>query len=101
MIVNREENIVLILKQLVVIVLMIYHQTARYMLIFYKNYIYYISIKIFFKFKAMERVKCEIYTRVMGYFRPVSQFNVWKKQEYYDRINFKLDEKEWTQDNKN
>ena len=36
-----------------------------------------------------KRTKCEIYTRVMWYFRPVSQFNVWKKSEFYSRECFK------------
>ena len=31
------------------------------------------------------RTKCEIYTRVMGYYRPVSQFNNGKKSEFYTR----------------
>ncbi|EKE26296.1 MAG: hypothetical protein ACD_4C00343G0006 [uncultured bacterium (gcode 4)] len=35
-----------------------------------------------------KRQKCEIYTRVMGYHRPVSQFNIWKKSEYYSRTYF-------------
>ncbi len=34
------------------------------------------------------RTKCEIYTRVMGYYRPVSQFNNWKKSEFYSRSYF-------------
>lgn len=36
----------------------------------------------------MERTKCEIYTRVMWYFRPVSNYNIWKKSEFYSRKNF-------------
>ena len=35
-----------------------------------------------------ERTRCEIWTRVMGYFRPVSQFNVGKKREYAERKVF-------------
>jgi hypothetical protein len=38
---------------------------------------------------AKKRTRCEIYTRVMGYFRPVSQFNIWKKSEFYSRTYFK------------
>ncbi|MDD5377235.1 MAG: anaerobic ribonucleoside-triphosphate reductase [Candidatus Gracilibacteria bacterium] len=34
------------------------------------------------------RTKCEIYTRVMGYYRPVSQFNNGKKSEFYTREYF-------------
>jgi ribonucleoside-triphosphate reductase len=33
---------------------------------------------------------CEVYTRVVGYLRPVSQFNLGKQQEYRDRKEFKL-----------
>lgn len=35
-----------------------------------------------------ERTRCEIYTRVMGYYRPVSHFNEGKKSEHYSRIHF-------------
>lgn len=34
------------------------------------------------------RTRCEIYTRVMGYYRPVSHFNNGKKSEFYSRTNF-------------
>lgn len=36
-----------------------------------------------------ERTRCEIWTRVMGYHRPVSQFNIGKKAEHYEREHFK------------
>jgi len=35
-----------------------------------------------------ERVQCEIWTRVMGYYRPVSEFNIGKVQEFKDRVSF-------------
>jgi len=35
-----------------------------------------------------KRTKCEVWTRVMGYHRPVSQYNVGKKSEFYSRIYF-------------
>ena len=35
-----------------------------------------------------ERQPCEVWTRVMGYFRPVEAFNIGKKQEYADRKCF-------------
>ena len=35
-----------------------------------------------------ERTKCEVWTRVMGYHRPVSHFNVGKKAEHYSRKHF-------------
>jgi ribonucleoside-triphosphate reductase len=33
---------------------------------------------------------CEVYTRVVGYLRPVSQFNLGKQQEFKDRKEFKV-----------
>ena len=33
-----------------------------------------------------QRQNCEVWTRVMGYFRPVSQFNAGKKSEYGERM---------------
>ena len=36
-----------------------------------------------------ERQPCEVWSRVMGYHRPVSEFNKGKKEEYYDRVCFK------------
>jgi ribonucleoside-triphosphate reductase len=35
------------------------------------------------------RQQCEVWTRVMGYFRPVESFNVGKKREFKERIFFK------------
>lgn len=35
-----------------------------------------------------ERQECENWTRVMGYFRPVSEFNIGKKSEYAERKCF-------------
>ena len=37
----------------------------------------------------VERTKCEIFTRVMWYHRPVSSFNIWKKAEFFSRNYFK------------
>jgi glutaredoxin len=37
---------------------------------------------------SAERTKCEIWTRVMGYHRPVSQYNHGKKSEFYSRTYF-------------
>lgn len=36
-----------------------------------------------------DRVECEVWTRVMGYHRPVTSFNVGKKGEYNERVSFK------------
>ena len=38
-----------------------------------------------------ERQPCEVWTRVMGYHRPVSEFNRGKKSEYYARKCFEED----------
>lgn len=38
--------------------------------------------------KNEERTKCEVWTRVMGYHRPVSAFNIGKQQEHRDRKPF-------------
>ena len=38
--------------------------------------------------KDEERQPCEVWTRVMGYFRPVSGWNIGKKQEHADRVYF-------------
>ncbi len=35
-----------------------------------------------------ERQPCEVWTRVMGYFRPVSSFNTGKKGEFAERTYF-------------
>lgn len=40
------------------------------------------------KLDDAERQECEIWTRVMGYFRPVEAFNVGKKSEYAERVCF-------------
>ena len=38
--------------------------------------------------KDDERTPCEIWSRVMGYFRPISFWNPGKQQEYRDRTPF-------------
>ncbi len=35
-----------------------------------------------------ERTQCEVWTRVMGYHRPVSSFNKGKQGEYAERVCF-------------
>ncbi|MCA9364285.1 MAG: oxidoreductase [Candidatus Moranbacteria bacterium] len=34
------------------------------------------------------RTRCEVWTRVMGFYRPVSHFNLGKKSEHYSRKQF-------------
>ena len=38
--------------------------------------------------KNEERQECEIWTRVMGYYRPVSMYNIGKKGEFHERVEF-------------
>ena len=35
-----------------------------------------------------ERQRCEVWTRVMGYHRPVASFNIGKKGEHHERKFF-------------
>ncbi len=39
----------------------------------------------------MKRTKCEVFSRVCGYIRPVDSWNVGKVQEFGDRKMFKSD----------
>ena len=34
------------------------------------------------------RTRCEVWTRVMGYHRPVANYNIGKKSEHYSRKHF-------------
>lgn len=40
-----------------------------------------------------KKQKCEIYSRVVGYLSPVSEWNKGKKEEFKDRQNFDYQEK--------
>lgn len=40
--------------------------------------------------KDSERTRCEIWTRVMGYHRPISSFNIGKQGEAAERKYFKV-----------
>ena len=41
-----------------------------------------------------ERTRCEVYSRVVGYLRPINQWNYGKRQEFNDRQVFELQKKE-------
>lgn len=45
------------------------------------------SKQLLFQHEA-ERTKCLVYTRVMGYHRPVESFNIGKKGEHKQRKHF-------------
>ncbi|HPI98878.1 MAG TPA: anaerobic ribonucleoside-triphosphate reductase [Synergistales bacterium] len=38
--------------------------------------------------KELKRTRCEVYSRVVGYLTPVSQWNKGKKAEFGDRKTF-------------
>lgn len=40
--------------------------------------------------KTIRVIECEVYSRVCGYFRPVSGWNIGKKQEFQDRQFMKI-----------
>lgn len=40
--------------------------------------------------KNSERTKCEVYSRVVGYLRPVQHWNEGKSAEFHRRKTFKL-----------
>ena len=40
------------------------------------------------------RIPCEVYSRIVGYIRPVSAWNKGKVQEFGDRVVFRLPEAE-------
>ncbi len=39
---------------------------------------------------ALRGTKCEVYSRVVGYLRPVEQWNDGKQEEFKERKTFKL-----------
>ena len=36
-----------------------------------------------------ERTRCDVYSRCVGYYRPVSDWNLGKQSEHRDRVPFK------------
>ena len=40
----------------------------------------------------MVKTKCEVYSRVVGYIRPVSNWNEGKEAEFKDRITFETEQ---------
>lgn len=43
--------------------------------------------------KCTIKQPCEVYSRIVGYYRPVSQWNVGKQKEFQDRKEFKITKK--------
>ncbi len=46
------------------------------------------DLKTRIELKDEERQRCEVWTRVMGYFRPISEFNKGKRSEHDERVHF-------------
>ncbi|MEJ2133573.1 MAG: anaerobic ribonucleoside-triphosphate reductase [Gammaproteobacteria bacterium] len=42
-----------------------------------------------FELRDEERQRCEVWTRVMGYHRPVSAFNAGKQAEHAERLHYR------------
>lgn len=42
------------------------------------------------KTSASKRTHCEVYSRIVGYLRPVSQWNSGKEAEFYKRKTYKI-----------
>jgi glucan biosynthesis protein len=40
----------------------------------------------------MRKIPCEIYSRVVGYFRPVDQYNPGKRAEFNERLEYLVNE---------
>lgn len=41
--------------------------------------------------KKVQRQKCEVYSRVVGFIRPIRQWNDGKVSEFHDRCTFSSD----------
>lgn len=39
-----------------------------------------------------KRTKCQVYSRVVGYYQPVENWNEGKQAEFKDRVEFKIKE---------
>jgi len=39
----------------------------------------------------MKSIPCEIYSRVVGYYRPITQWNPGKRAEFWDRLPYKME----------
>ncbi len=49
----------------------------------------HMQLKKNIKLRNEERQRCEVWTRVMGYHRPVTSFNPGKQSEHRERCHFK------------
>lgn len=37
-----------------------------------------------------KRIRCEVYSRIVGYIRPIQNWNAGKRQEFYDRKTYRV-----------
>ncbi len=44
-----------------------------------------------------KRTRCEVYSRIVGYLRPVNQWNVGKREEFQDRKTYDKTREEYSQ----
>lgn len=42
--------------------------------------------------ELVRKMPCEVYSRIVGYLRPVANWNKGKQQEFADRRNYKIQE---------
>ena len=42
----------------------------------------------------MVKTKCEVYSRIVGYLRPIENWNEGKKAEWEERVNFDMPEED-------
>lgn len=47
-----------------------------------------------------ERTRCEVYSRVVGFLSPISQWNKGKREEFSDRLTFDCLREETSAENK-
>ena len=40
----------------------------------------------------MKKVPCEVFCRIVGYYRPLHNWNNGKKEEFHDRVFFKFED---------
>jgi anaerobic ribonucleoside-triphosphate reductase len=44
--------------------------------------------------KRAKKVPCEVYSRIVGYLRPIQNWNKGKRQEFHDRRTYRIEEAE-------
>jgi hypothetical protein len=47
-------------------------------------------VEVVMEEKELKRTKCQVFSRIVGYIRPVNFWNLGKRQEFKDRKLFKV-----------